>query len=155
VRDAFVAFLAALLSSALEAVGRFAWNGPYLPELMAEKLFGVMPVWSFTPLFRTFGYHSKYYAFGGMIAAEIAGLTLLGMALRQWMRRRRRLRWKTAWLAAAVAGTLAVVILVGLLPLLDAGLAGRTLDGGVSAAAPSVVGVAGCYASVLAWGASP
>jgi hypothetical protein len=153
VRDAFVAFPAALLSSALEAVGRFVWNGPYLPELMAEKFFGLMPVWAFTPLFRTFGYHSKYYAFGGMIAAEIIGLTLLGMALRQWMRRRRQPGWKTAWLAAAVACPLAVVILVGLLPLLDAGLAGRALDGGVSAAVPSVVGVAGCYASVLAWGA--
>ena len=153
-RDAFVAFLAALLSSALEAVGRFVWNGPYLPELMAEKFFGLMPVWAFTPLFRTFGYHSKYHAFGGMIAAEIAGLTLLGMALRRWMRRRRA-TWKTPLLASVVAGPLAVVILVGLLPLLDAGLAGRTFDGGVSAAVPSAVGVAGCYASVLAWGASP
>lgn len=150
-----MAFLAALLSSVLEAVGRFVWNGPYLPELMAEKFFGLMPFWAFTPLFRTFGYHSKYYAFGGMIAAEIAGLALLGMALRQCMRRRRQPGWKTAWLAAAVAGPLAVVILLGVLPLLDAGLAGRTLDGGVSAAVPSAVGVAGCYASVLVWGASP
>jgi hypothetical protein len=120
---------------------------------MAEKFFGLIPVRAFTPLFRMFGYHSKYYAFGGMIAAEITGLTLLGMALRQWMRRRRP-GWKTPWLAAAVASPLAVVILVGLLPLLGAGLAGRTLAGGVSAAVPSVVGVAGCYASVLAWGAS-
>ena len=150
-----MAVLAALLSSALEAVGRFVWNGPYLPELMAEKFFGLMPVWAFTPLFRTFGYHSKYYAFGGMIAAEITGLTLLGMALRQWMRRRRQPGWTTPWLAAAVASPLAIVILLGLLPLLDAGLAGRTLDGGASAAVTSVVGVAGCYASVLAWGASP
>ena len=152
-RDASVAFLAALVSSALEAVGRFVWNGPYLPELMAQKFFGLMPVWAFTPLFRTFGYHSKYYAFGGMIAAEIAGLTLLGMALRQWMRRRPG--WKTPLRVVAVASPLAVVILVGLFPLLDAGLAGRTLGGGVSAAVPSVIGVAGCYASVLAWRASP
>jgi hypothetical protein len=155
VRDAFVALLAALLSSALEAVGRFVWNGPYLPELMAEKFFGLMPVWAFTPLFRAFGYHSKYYAFGGMIAAEIAGLTLLGMALCQRMRRQRQPGWKTPWLAAAVAGPLAVVILAGLLPLLGAGLAGRALDGGVSASVPSAVGIAGCYGSILAWGASP
>ena len=154
-RETFMAFLAALLSSAVEALGRFVWNGPYLPELMAERLFGLMPVWAFTPLFRTFGYNSKYYAFAGMIGAEIIGLTLLGMGLRRWMWHRRRAGWKTPWPAVAVASPLVVVILVGVLPLLDAGLAGRALGGGISAAVPSVLGVTGCYASILAWGASP
>ncbi len=153
-RDVLVAFSAALLGSAVEALGRFAWDGPYLPELMAEKFFALIPVWAFTPLFRIFGRNSKYYAFGGMIAAEVAGLTLLGIALRQWMRGRQRAGGKTWWRTAGIASSIAIVILVGLLPLLDAGVAGRALLGGVWITVPSVVLVVGCYATLLVRGAT-
>lgn len=150
-RDAVVAFQAALLATALEALGRFAWGGPYLPELLAQKFFAVIPAWAFTPLFRTFGYNSKYYAFAGMIAAEVGGLTLAGTVLREWLRRRLADR-RPPWRVAAVAGSIAVVILIGLLPLLDAGVAGRALTGGIWVAVPSVLMVAGGYAGVLTRG---
>jgi len=150
-RDAVVAFQAALLATALEALGRFAWGGPYLPELMAQKSFALIPAWAFTPLFRTFGYNSKYYAFAGMVAAEVGGLTLVGTVLREWLRRRLPDRRPT-WRVAAIAGPIAVVILVGLLPLLDAGVAGQALTGGIRVAVPSVLMVAGGYATVLTWG---
>lgn len=149
-RDASVAFQAALLGTALEALGRFALGGPYLPELMAQKFFALIPAWAFTPLFRTFGYNSKYYAFAGMIVAEVGGLTLAGTVLREWLRRRlagRRLPWRVA----AIAGPIAVVILLGLLPLLDAGVAGHALTGGIRVTVPSVLVVAAGYATVLAW----
>lgn len=149
-RDAVVAFRAALLGTALEALGRFAWSGPYLPELMAEKLFSLIPVWAFTPLFRIFGYNSKYYAFASMIAAEVGGLTLVGVVLRHWMRRRPT-AWRTPWLVAAVAAPIAVVILVGLLPLLDAGLAGQALTGGTRMAVPTILAVATAYVTALTW----
>jgi hypothetical protein len=152
-RDLLVALSAALLGSAVEALGRFAWNGPYLPELMAGKFFAQIPVWAFTPLFRTFGRNSKYLAFGGMIAAEVAGLTLLGLVLRQWMRGRPRAGGKTWWLVAGIASPIAIVILVALLPLLDAGVAGRALLGGVWITVPSVVLVVGCYVTLLLRGA--
>ncbi len=152
-RDVLVAFSAALLGSAVETLGRFAWSGPYLPELMAEKVFALIPVWAFTPLFRIFGRNSKYFVFGGMIAAEVAGLTLLGIVLCQWIRGRRRARGKTWWLAPGIAGPIAIVILVGLLPLLDAGVAGRALLGGVWITVPSVVLVVGCYVTLLVLGA--
>ncbi|HEV8308011.1 MAG TPA: hypothetical protein VGW35_10115 [Methylomirabilota bacterium] len=148
-RDSLVAFGAALLTAALEAIGRFGWGGPYLPELIAEKFFALIPVWAFTPLFRTFGYHSKYYAFGGMVVAEVTGLTLLGTILRPWMRRRALAGWAAPWLAATVAGLIAVVILVGLLPLVDAGVAGQGLPGGLWVAVPTVLLLAGCFATVL------
>lgn len=152
-RNALVALWAAFLGTLVEALGRFVWNGPYLPELMADKFFAHIPVWAFTPLFRVFGHNSKYYAFGGMIAAEVAGLTLLGAVSRRWMRR----RWAGRRIlgpAAAIAGPLAIMILVGVLPLLNAGVAGRMLTGGVWITVPSVVLVAGCYATALAWGVS-
>ncbi len=150
-RDASVAFQAALLGTALEAFGRFAWGGPYLPELMAQKFFALIPAWAFTPLFRTFGYNSKYYAFAGMIVAEVGGLTLIGTVLRDSLRRRLADR-RPPWRVVAVAGPIAVVILVGLLPLLDAGVAGQALTGGIWVTVPSVLMVAGGYATVLTWG---
>jgi hypothetical protein len=152
-RDAVVALQAALLGTALEALGRFAWGGPYLPELMAQKFFALIPPWAFTPLFRTFGYNSKYYAFAGMIVAEVGGLTLTGAVLRGWLRRRPLDRWGP-WLAAAIAGPIAVVILVGLLPLLDAGVAGHALTGGIWVTVPTVLVMAGSYATLLTRGVS-
>lgn len=151
-RDGLAALGAALLATALEAIGRFAWEGPYLPELMAEKFFALIPVWAFTPLFRTFGYNSKYYAFAGMIAAEVAGLTLVGIVLRRWIRGRWRVGRAARWVAAPAAGMIAVVILVGLLPLVDAGVAGQALPGGAWVAVPTFLILAGCYATALLWG---
>jgi hypothetical protein len=150
-RDAVVAFQAAFLGAALEALGRFAWGGPYLPELMAQKLFALIPAWAFTPLFRTFGYNSKYHAFAGMIAAELGGLTLAGAMLRKWLRRRMADR-NPAWAALAIAGPLTAGILIGALPLLDAGVAGRALSGGMWLAMLSAVLLAGSYAAVVVRG---
>ena len=152
-RDILTPFGAALLATALEAVGRFAWGGPYLPELMAEKFFTLIPVWAFTPLFRTFGYGSKYYAFGGMIAAEVTALTLAGTAVRGWIRRRPA-SGGASRLTAVVGSSVAAAILIGLLPLLDAGIAGQALPGGFRLAVPTFVVVAGSYAGVLTRGLS-
>ncbi len=153
-RDILASFGAALLATALEAVGRFGWGGPYLPELMAEKFFTLIPVWAFTPLFRFFGYGSKYYAFMGMIAVEVAALTLVGTAARGWMRRRPAVAEASWFTAAVIVSSVAAAILVGLLPLLDAGIAGQALSGGPWLAIPTFVVVAGAYAAVLAWGVS-
>jgi DMSO/TMAO reductase YedYZ molybdopterin-dependent catalytic subunit len=154
-RDAVVAFRAALLVTVLEAIGRFAWEGPYLPELIAQKFFTLIPVWAFTPLFRTFGYHAKYHAFGAMIAVEVAGLTLVGTALRRWTRRLRMAGWGLPGIALSGAGLITVSILAGLLPLVDAGLAGRMLTGGVWVTGLTFFVLSGCFIAVLVRGLSP
>lgn len=153
-RDGIVALWATLLATTLEMLGWLVWSGPYLPELMAQKLFDVIPMWAFTPLLRTFGYHAKFHAFFGMVAVEIAALTLAGILLRPWMRRARSASWGIAGLVAAVAGSVAVAILVGLLPVLDAGVAGHALAGGLSVSVPTFFVVSGAYATVLTRGLS-
>ena len=145
---------AALLAAALEALGRLVWSGPYLPELMAQKLFDVIPMWAFTPLLRTFGYHAKSHAFLAMIAAEIAALALAGIVLLPRMRRARSAGWGTAGLVAAVSGPVAVAILIGLLPVLGAGVAGHALAGGLWVSVLTFVVVAGAFAAVLTGGLS-
>lgn len=151
--DGIIAFGAALMATTLEAVGRFAWEGPYLPELAAQKLFALIPPWAFTPLFRFFGYNSKYYAFAGMITAEVGGLTLLGAVVRGWFRARHPAAGDTPWgRAFAVAGAVAAVSLLVLLPILDAGVAGQALPAGAWVTVPTVVVVAGSYTAILTWG---
>lgn len=145
---------AALLATTFEVLGRLVWSGPYLPELMAQKLFASIPMWAFTPLLRTFGYHAKFHAFCGMVTAEIAVLTLAGILLRSRMSHARAAGWPIAWLVAATAGPVAVAILVGLLPILDAGLAGHALAGGLWVSVPTFVVVASAYATVLTRGLS-
>ncbi len=145
---------AALLATTLEALGRSVWSGPYLPELMAQKLFAWIPMWAFTPLLRSFGHNAKFHAFFGMVAAEIAALTLAGILLRPRMRRARAAGCGTAGLVAAAAGPVAIAILVGLLPILDAGVAGYALAGGLWVSVPTFVVVAGAYATVLTLGLS-
>ncbi len=142
---------AALVATALEAVGRFTLNGPYLPELIAQWLFAQIPVWAFTPLFRTFGYNSKYYAFGGMIAAEVVGLLLVGIGIRKWMRRREETGDARPWVGASIVALLAVVTLGGVLPLLGAGVAGRMLGGGARITVATVILVAAAYVAALRW----
>lgn len=145
---------AALLATTLEVLGRSVWGGPYLPELMAQKLFAWIPMWAFTPLLRSLGHNAKFHAFFGMVAAEIAALTLAGILLRPRMRRARAAGWGAAGLVAAAAGPVAVAILVGLLPILDAGVAGYALAGGPWVSVPTFVLVAGAYATVLTLGLS-
>jgi hypothetical protein len=153
-RDGPVALGAALLATTLEALGRLAWSGPYLPELMAQKLFDSIPMWAFTPLLRTFGANAKMHAFGGMVALEIAGWTVLGGLLRTRMRRARSAGWSSIWLVAAAAGGVAAAVLFGVLPALGAGMGGHLLAGGPWMTVPTVAVVAGAYATVLARGLS-
>jgi hypothetical protein len=121
---------------------------------MAQKLFDVIPMWAFTPLLRTFGHQAKSRAFLGMIAAEIAVLTLAGIVLLAPMRRARTAGWRMGGLVAMIASVVAVVILVGLLPALSVGVAGHGLAGGLWVSVPTFVVVAGVFAAVLAAGAS-
>lgn len=71
-------FVATILMTAAMLVGRFQWNAPFLPELMAETLFAVVPMSLFTFSIRLLGQAAKWTAFGGAIIAQLMVGTLLG-----------------------------------------------------------------------------
>jgi hypothetical protein len=133
----------------VEAAGRFAWSGPYLPELMAQKLFALLPPWAFTPLLRGFGHNAKYHAFAGMVALEVGALTIFGALLRGWARRGPGSPGTRV--AAATAALGLGLALIGL-PLLDVGVLGEALPGGSWVTIPTLVVVMGSYAALLARG---
>jgi hypothetical protein len=148
-RDGAVAFGAALAATLVEGVGRFAWSGPYLPELMAQKLFALLPPWAFTPLLRSFGHNAKYHAFAGMVVLEVGALTVFGAVLRGWARRG---PGSPGIRVATATATLGLVLMLIGLPLLDVGVLGGQLPGGSWIAIPTLVVVIGSYAALLTRG---
>lgn len=146
-RDGLLAFGAALLLTGLQGAGRFAWEGPLIPELMAGKLFALIPPWLFTPLFRLFGYNAKYYAFAGMVAGYVGIMTALGMALRAWFRGRPR-----PGRAAAAWGGLWLLTAGAVVPLLDGGAFGSALPAGWGVASATLGAVLAAYVAVLTMG---
>jgi len=146
-KEGLLAVGAALFATGLMAVGRFAWEGPLIPELMAEKLFAWVPPWLFTPLFRLFGYNAKYYAFAGMVAGYVGAMTALGVGLRAWCRRgpglgRIGVAWGALWLVTAGA----------VVPLLDGGAFGTGLPAGGLITSATLGAVLAVYVAVLTMG---
>ncbi|MGH7262822.1 MAG: molybdopterin-dependent oxidoreductase [Candidatus Rokuibacteriota bacterium] len=133
-----VAFGASLALTAFTALGRFAWGGPFPPEQMAEILFGNIPVWAFTPLFRLFGLGSKYWAFAGMVGLHLVLWTSVG-----------------GWLLSRGGGTrlVGVLALLGfaliLLPLSGEGWFGAALPSGPVGAILTLVAAVALYGGVL------
>jgi DMSO/TMAO reductase YedYZ molybdopterin-dependent catalytic subunit len=114
-----LALIATLVSTGFAALARFGWDGPFLPELMAQILFANVPVWAFTPLFRLFGQSAKYWAFAGMVGLHLLGWTALGA----WLMTRR------GW--TMLGGLIALFALsLAALPLGGAGWFGSALGSG-------------------------
>ncbi|MBI4609781.1 MAG: molybdopterin-dependent oxidoreductase [Candidatus Rokubacteria bacterium] len=133
-----MALLAVLVATAFGALARFGWEGPFPPELMAQILFANIPVWAFTPLFRIFGYSSKYLAFGAMVGLHVVAWTALGA----WLMTRGG-RIMSAGLLALFGLTLLA------LPLAGAGWFGSALGAGPIVATLTLLVSVGLYGGVL------
>ncbi len=127
-RAVAIGFFATSLMTLLMAAGRFLWEAPLLPEMMAQVLFAFVPVWAFTPLIRAFGLGAKYLAFWGMVGLHLAVGTTLGVLC---------VRRSLSWLGATgLALTLWLVAMGGLAPLAGMGFLGtRTAAGGIVSSA--------------------
>ena len=127
-RAVAIGFFATSLMTLLMASGRFLWEAPLLPEMMAQVLFAFVPVWAFTSLIRAFGFGAKYLAFWGMVGLHLAAGTTLGVLC---------VRRSLSWLGATgLALTLWLVAMAGLAPLAGMGFLGaRTAAGGIVSSA--------------------
>ena len=93
-------FVGALVMTGLMFLGRFAFGTPLIPELMAERLFALIPMDVFSLGIRLFGPKAKYLAFWGMVGLFVAIGALLG-PLFTWLYLHRRRQG--TWLAGQVA----------------------------------------------------
>ena len=141
-------FVGALLMTGLMFLGRFALGTPLIPELMAERVFALIPMDLFSLGIRLFGPKAKYLAFWGMVGLFVVIGALLG-PLFTWLCLHRRL--KGNWLGGLVYGT-ALWALFGLLglPLIGGGLFGADIEGGLLLASASLLILYWVYGLALA-----
>ncbi|MGH7410519.1 MAG: hypothetical protein ACREJ6_05600 [Candidatus Methylomirabilis sp.] len=140
--------VAALVMIGLMFLGRFTLGTPLIPELMAERLFALIPMELFTLGIRLFGPKAKYLAFWGMVGLFLLIGAILG-AVFTWLPLNRQFR--AAWRGGLIYGT-ALWLLFGLLgsPLLGGGLFGTDLQGGLLLASAPLLVVYWIYGLVVA-----
>ena len=141
-------FVAALVMIGLMFLGRFTLGTPLIPELMAERLFALIPMELFSLGIRLFGPKAKYLAFWGMVGLFLLIGATLG-AVFTWLPLNRQ--FHAAWRSGLIYGT-ALWLLFGLLgsPLLGGGLFGTDLQGGLLLASASLLAVYWIYGLVVA-----
>lgn len=141
-------FVAALVMIGLMFLGRFTLGTPLIPELMAERLFALIPMELFSLGIRLFGAKAKYLAFWGMVGLFLLIGATLG-AVFTWLPLSRQ--FHAAWRGGLVYGT-ALWLLFGLLgsPLLGGGLFGTDLQGGLLLASAPLLPVYWIYGLVVA-----
>lgn len=142
-------FIATILMTVAMVVHRFQWDGPFLPELVAEALFAVVPMSLFTFTIRLLGKAAKWTAFGGAMAAQLTIGTALGglfsfgierMAVQSPLR-----------VALLYAIGLWALTAVFVLPLLGVGPFGNLLPSGSFLVSTFLLGDYLIYGLSLAW----
>src|SRR5574337_732046 len=130
-------FGGALLMTGLMFLGRFSLRTPLIPELMAERLFALIPLDLFSLGIRLFGLKAKYLAFWGMVGLFVLIGACLGV-LFIWLAKRHLL--ETHWRGGLAYGSVlwALFGLVGC-PLLGGGLFGADLEAGLLLSSSSLL----------------
>ena len=148
-RGLLAGFFSTILMTAAMVVGRFQWNAPFLPELMAEALFAIVPMSLFTFSIRLLGRAAKWTTFGGALAAQLLIGTALGGLFGLGIERRavqRLLRAALLYVLGLWALTAVVV-----LPALGAGAFGGLLPPGPLLVSAALLGDYLIYGLSLAW----
>lgn len=111
---------AGAVSQGFSAAARWAGAAPFLPELMALRLFELIPMRAFEYFVRLLGGWAKWAAFGGTLLLTLAGAGVAG-----WVAAALPRKWSPARRAAACATALAALAAFVLLPLLGSDPLGR------------------------------
>lgn len=129
-------------------LGRFTLGTPLIPELMAERLFALIPMDLFSLGIRLFGLKAKYLAFWGMVGLYLVIGAALGPVF-IWLQLNRP--FKATWRGGLIYGT-ALWILFGFIgsPLLGGGLFGTDIEGGLLLASAPLLVLYWVYGVVLA-----
>ena len=133
------ALLSSVLAAALNLIIRLAFGAPFVPEMMADRIFAVVPISLVEFAVGLLGVFAKHFALLGCAAACVAFLTAVAAAF---------LRHRKAQLPrfiALFALLIWIFTLGAIMPSLGAGLFGRNLRQGVIGTALWLSLVYGCY----------
>jgi DMSO/TMAO reductase YedYZ molybdopterin-dependent catalytic subunit len=142
-----VAFIAAIAAVVASLIARFAFGAPLVPELLAQFIFAVAPIWMVEPAVSLLGPFAKHLAFLGCVVAYLIALTAAAYAFLQIAPSPSLLIRRASLVAFALLVYLFTLILV--IPLLGGGLAGRYLRQGAPLTALALLIIHGFYAVAL------
>ena len=143
-----VALLASMSAIAASLVARFVFDAPLVPELLAQFIFAVAPIWVVEAAVGMLGPFAKHLAFVACVVVYLIALIFAAIAYFRFIPARlstfaRRIS------VAAFAFTLWAITLFAVIPILGGGLAGRYLRQGVWFTSISLLIVYAVYGAAL------
>lgn len=124
-----VALLAGMATAAASLIARFAFGAPLIPELLAQFIFAVSPIWVVEIAIGFLGPFAKHLAFLACVVVYLAALTLAALAYLRYASAQESTLVRRASVAGFAFIIWAVTLLV-IIPVLGGGLAGRYLRQG-------------------------
>ncbi|HKP85551.1 MAG TPA: molybdopterin-dependent oxidoreductase [Blastocatellia bacterium] len=143
-----VALLAATAAVAASLIARFVFDAPLIPELLAQFIFAVAPIWAVEAAVGMLGPFAKHLAFIACVVVFLIALIAAALAYLRVVRARPSAMSRGVSVAlftmAAWAAALFIVI-----PILGGGVAGRYLRQGAAFTSISMFAVFAVYGAAL------
>jgi DMSO/TMAO reductase YedYZ molybdopterin-dependent catalytic subunit len=145
-----VALLAAMSAIAASLIARFAFDAPLVPELLAQSIFAVAPIWMVEAAIGLLGPFAKHLAFVACVVVYLIALIATAIAYLRFAPARPSIFARRMSVAAFAVGLWAVTLFV-VIPILGGGIAGRYLRQGTLFTSVSLLIVYAVYGAALAW----
>ncbi len=142
-----IALLASLASVVVSLVARFAFEAPLIPEMMAQLIFAVAPVWIVETAVALLGPFAKHLGFLGCVSVYGIGLIAATVVFLRYSSPAGSIPRQS--LIAAFSLILWILSVAVVIPLLGGGLLGSGLRQGVPAASLSLLAAFVAYGVVL------
>lgn len=143
-----VALMAAMAAIAASLIARFVFDAPLVPELLAQFIFAVAPIWVVEAAVGMLGPFAKHLAFIACVVVYLIALIAAAMAYfrfapAQFSTLMRRIS------VAAFAVALWIITLFAVIPILGGGIAGRYLRQGALFTSISLLIIHAVYGATL------
>ncbi|MCI0489952.1 MAG: molybdopterin-dependent oxidoreductase [Blastocatellia bacterium] len=133
-----VALLAALASVSVSLILRFALDAPLVPELLAQYIFAVVPIWFVELAVGLLGPFAKHLAFLACVVLYLIALSSAALALFRYFARKEGAITRSPIIAIFSFAIWTVTMSI-LIPLLGGGLFGRYLPQGALYSTASIL----------------
>src|SRR6185295_4908699 len=143
-----VALIAAIAAVAASLIARFVFGAPLVPELLAQFIFAVAPIWIVEAGVALLGPFAKHLAFLGCVVAYLIGLSAAAFAFLQLAPLAATTAKRRVQSGAFVLFVYLVTLLL-IIPLLGGGFAGQYLRQGLLATTMSLLITYAVYGAAL------
>lgn len=143
-----VALLAAMAAIAASLIARFVFDAPLVPELLAQAIFAVAPIWAVEAAIGMLGPFAKHLAFVACVVVYLIALIAAAIAYLRFVPAQLSVFARRIYVAAFAFAVWAVALFV-VIPILGGGIAGRYLRQGALFTSISQLIVYAVYGAAL------